>query len=84
MLCHRKSRGVAAYALQMLTNSTPETSPSFADIVMGASAAGYAVHKIFRRASEMIADGEGAFRASYIGERSNELAGLTPRALTCM
>ena len=28
----------------------------------------------------MTADGEGAFRASYIGERSDELAGLTPRA----
>ena len=51
---------------------------------MGASAAGYTVHKIFRRAGEMIADGEGAFKASYIGERSDELAGLTPRALTCM
>ena len=32
----------------------------------------------------MIADGEGAFEVSYIGERSDELAGLTPRALTCM
>ena len=84
MLCHRKSRGVVAYASQMLSNSTPETSPSFADVDMGASAAGYTVHKIFRRAGEMIADGEGAFRASYIGERSDELAGLTPRALTCM
>ena len=84
MLCHRKSRGVVAYASQMLTSSTPETSPSFADVDMGASAARYTVHKIFRRAGEMIADGEGAFRASYIGERSDELAGLTPRALTCM
>ena len=44
MLCHRKSRGVVAYASQMLTNSTPETSPSFADVDIGASAAGYAVH----------------------------------------
>ena len=32
----------------------------------------------------MIVDGEGAFRASYISERSDELAGLTPGALTCM
>ena len=39
MLCHRKSRGVVAYASQMLTNATPETSPSFADVEMGASAA---------------------------------------------
>ena len=81
MLCRRKSRGVDSYASQMLTNSTPETSPNFTDVDMGASAAGYTVHKIFRRAGEIIADGEGAFRASYIGE---ELAGLTPRALTCM
>ena len=57
--------GVVAYASQMLTNSTPETSPSFADVDKGTSAAGYTVHKIFRRAGEMIADGEGAFRASY-------------------
>ena len=53
------------------------TSPSFADVDMGASAAGYTGHKIFRRAGEMIADGEGAFRASYIGKRSDELSGLT-------
>ena len=84
MLCHRRSRGVVAYASQMLTNATPETSPSFADVEMGASAAGYTVHKIFRSAGEMIADGEGAFRAPYIGERSDELAGLTPGAMTCM
>ena len=85
MLCHRKTRGVFAYASQMLTNSTPETSPSFADVNMGASAAGDTVHKIFRSAGEIvIANGEGAFRVSYIGERSDELAGLTPRALTCM
>ena len=53
----------------MLTSSTPESSPSFADVDMGASAAGYTVHKIFRRAGEMITDGEGAFRASYISVR---------------
>ena len=41
MLCHRKSRGVVAYASQMLSNSTSETSPSFANVDMGASAAGY-------------------------------------------
>ena len=61
----------------MLTNSIPETSPGFADVDMGASAAGYTVHKIFRRAGEMIADGEGAFRASYIGE------GLVYRKYVC-
>ena len=67
MLCHRKSRGVVAYAPQMLTNSTPETSPSFTDVDMGATAAGYIVHKIIRHAGEMIADGEGAFRALNFG-----------------
>ena len=36
MLCHRKSRGVVAYASQMLINATPETSPSFADVDRGA------------------------------------------------
>ena len=40
MLGHRKSRGVVAYASQMLTNATPENSPSFADVEMGVSAAG--------------------------------------------
>ena len=67
MLCHRKSRGVVAYASQMLANSTPEISPSFTDVDMGTSAAGYTVHKIFRHASEMIADDEGAFRALNLG-----------------
>ena len=84
MLCHRKSRGVVAYASQMLTNATPENSPSFADVRMRASAAGDSVHKIFRSAGELIADGEGTFRAPYFGERSNQLAGLTPGAMTCM
>ena len=84
MLCHRKSRGVVVCASQMLTNSTPETSPSVTDVDMGASAAGYTVHKIFRHAGEMIADSKGAFRASYLGETSEELAGVTLRALTCM
>ena len=51
---------------------------------MGASAAGDTVHKIFRSAGEMITDGEGAFMAFYIGEWSDELAGLTPGAMTCM
>ena len=73
MLGHRKSRGVVAYASQMLTNATPETSPSFADVEMGASAAGETVHKIFRSAGEMIADGEGAFRAPYIKPASSSL-----------
>ena len=68
----------------MLTNLTPETPPFFTDVDMGASAAGYTVHKILRHAGEMITDDEGAFRASYVGERSDELAGLTPRALRCM
>ena len=84
MLCHRKSRGVVVYASQMLTNSSPETSPSFADIDMGASVAGDTVHKICRSTGKVITDGEGAFRPLYIGERSDELAGLRPGALTCM
>jgi len=51
------------------------------NVDMGASAAGYTVHKIYRYAGKMIAIGGGAFRTSYTGERSDELA---PRALTCM
>ena len=40
----------------MLTKLTPETSPGFTDDVdMGASVAGYAVHKIFQNAGEMTA-----------------------------
>lgn len=44
---------------------------------MVASWAGYAVHNIFRAAHQMFGDGEGAFRASYLGERIDELAGVT-------
>ena len=62
MLCHRTSRGVVTYASQMLANATPVTSPSFADVEMGASAAGETVHKIFQSTGEMTADGEGASR----------------------
>ena len=72
MLCHWKSRGVVVYASQMLTNSTPETSPSFTNVVdVGAFAVGYTVHKTFRHAGEMIADGDGAFRASYSDGKSD-------------
>ena len=56
-------------SLQMLTKSTPEMSASFTDADMGTSATGYAGHKVFRHAGEMIADGEGAFRALYLGKR---------------
>lgn len=42
-----------------------------------------AEHKILRHAGEITADGEGTFRASYIGKNINALAGVTPRALTC-
>ena len=54
---------------------------SFADVDMGTSAAGDTVHRIFRSAGEMISNREGAFRASYISERSDELAGLIYEAL---
>ena len=52
--------------LRMLPKSTPEILPIFTVVDMGISAAGYAVHKVFRHAGEMIADGEGAFRALYL------------------
>ena len=81
-LSHRCA--VVAYAWHKLTNATPETSTSFTDVKMGAFAAGETVHKIFRSTGEMMADGEGAFSVLYIGERSDELAGLTPWAITCM
>ena len=71
MLCHWKSRGAVVYASQMFTNSTPETSPSFTNVDVGAFAVGYKVHKIFRHAGEMIADGDGAFSASYIDGKSD-------------
>ena len=73
MLCHRKSRDVVAYASQMLTNPTPETSPSFTNVDIEASAAGYTVHKIFRHAGEMIADGGGAPRISVRGVMNSQM-----------
>ena len=69
--------------MQVITKPTPETSTSFTDVDMGAFAAGYAVHKIFRHGGKMILGGEGAFRTSYLGERIDVLAGVTLRALTC-
>ena len=44
MLGHRKSRSV--HASQMFTKSASEASPSYTVMMMGASAAGYAVHEI--------------------------------------
>jgi len=77
MLGHRKSRSVLAYASQMLTKSTSEASPSFTDVEMGASAAGYAVHEIFRHSCKIFSDGKGAFRTWYLGERMRVLTGVT-------
>ena len=37
----------------------------------------------FRHGGGMIAGGEGAFRASYLCESIDELAGATPRAWAC-
>ena len=45
-------------------NNNNKKKNSFADVEMGASAAGHTVHKIFRSAGELIADGEGAFPGS--------------------
>ena len=70
------------YASQMLTKSTSEASPSFTDIEMGASAAGYAAHEIFRHTRKMFSDGKGAFRTWYLGERIDVLTGIARRALT--
>ena len=59
MLGHRKSKSVLAYASQMLTKSTSEALPSFTDVEMGASVAGYAVHKIFRYTCKKVHLGPG-------------------------
>ena len=83
MLGHRKSKSVLAYASQMLTKSTSEALPSFTDVEMGASVAGYAVHKIFRHTCKMSLDGEGAFRTWYLGERIDVLTGVATKESTC-
>jgi len=75
MLGHRKSWSVLAYASQMLTKSSSEASPSFTDLEMGASAAGYAVHEIFRHTFKMFSDSKGAFRTWYLGERIDAFKG---------
>ena len=83
MLCHRDTRSVVAYASQMFSKSTSEASPSFTNVKMGTSAAGYTVHEIFWHAGEMIMDGKGVLRASYLGDWIDVLASLATRALTC-
>ena len=47
MLCHINPRSVFSYGSQMLTKSTPETLPSFTDVDMGASVAGYILEQDF-------------------------------------
>jgi len=83
MLGHRKSRSVLAYALQILTKLNSEASPGFTDVEMGASAAGYAVHEIFRHTCKMFLDGKDAFRTWFLGETIDVLPGVPTRAFTC-
>ena len=81
MLGLRKPSNVLTpYASQMFSKSTSEASLSFTDIEVEASAAGYAVHEIFRHACKMFTDDKGAFRCSYLGEMIDV---FTTRALTC-
>ena len=76
MLGHRKTRRVVVYTSQAFAKTTPEASSSFTNVKKRASTAGYTVHKI-----EMVRDSKGAFRALYLGERTDVVAGMAPN--TC-
>ena len=53
----------------MLAETTPEVSSNLTNKKKWASATGYTIDKILGRASEIVTDGKGRFRASYLGNR---------------
>lgn len=63
--------------------TTPEASSGLTNVEKRASAAGYPVYEILGLTGKMVADSEGAFRASYVGQRTDMAVGLPPGTLTC-
>ena len=84
MLGHRKTRSVDVVAYQtsqVFAKTTPEASSGFTNVKKRASMAGYAVHKIFGLAGEMVTDSKGAFRASFLGMAPGTLTRTCSRLL---
>lgn len=79
---HRKPRSVVAYASQMFAETTSEVSSGLTNVKKWASAAGYAINKILGLTSDMVTDGKGRFRASYLSDGTYVIAGVASRTLS--
>ena len=80
---HRKPRSVVAYTSQTFAETTPEVSSSLTNEKKWASAAaGYAINKILGLTSDMVTDGRGRFRASYLSDGTYVIAGVASRTLS--
>lgn len=78
---HRTPRIDVAYTSQMLAETTPEVSSNLTNKKKWASATGYTIDKILGRASEIVTDGKGRFRASYLGNGTYVTPGVASRTL---
>ena len=67
---------VVACTLQMFAKTSPEVSSNLTNVKKWASAAGYPIDKILGLISEMVTDGKGRFRTSYLSDRTYVTAGV--------
>ena len=67
---------VVACTLQMFAKTSPEVSSNLTNVKKWASAAGYPIDRILGLISEMVTDGKGRFRTSYLSDRTYVTAGV--------
>ena len=82
MLGHRTPSSVVAYTTQAFAKTTPEASSGFTNVKKRTSTAGNTVHNMLGLAGEIVTDSKRAFRASYLRERADVVAGMAPGTLT--
>ena len=62
----------------MFAKTSPEVSSNLTNVKKWASEAGYPIDKILGLISEMVTDGKGRFRTSYLSDRTYVTAGVAP------
>ena len=78
---HRTPRSAVAYTSQILAETTLEVSSHLTNKKQWASATGYAIDKMLGLASEIVTDGKGRFRASYLSNGTYVTPGVVSRTL---
>ena len=70
------------YITQVFAKTTPEALSGFTNVKKRTSTAVYSVRKMLGLAGAIVTDSKRAFRASYLGERADVVAGMALGTLT--